>query len=162
MRKTYSGASFSTSGKWIIPLLLGFSKSVVAFGQQPIGIMYTLHITPYLNLGFNNPNPKIKRETKSCDCKGCGYCEELDEQYFSPEQDKLDIALDQAHDFLFNANSDQVFGCYPTFEGEEDNLTTITFLVSDLSVEIPDEFNGYKTKKEVSTQPIAHNHDGSK
>lgn len=60
MKKGYSGASFSTTGFWLIPWILGWSKSVVSFGYQPIGIMFTIHITPFLNIGVNNPKPKRK------------------------------------------------------------------------------------------------------
>ena len=59
MSKSYSGASFSTKGTWLIPYVFGWSKSVVSFGFYQIGVMYTIHITPFFNIGVNNPKHKL-------------------------------------------------------------------------------------------------------
>ena len=59
---------------WIIPFILGLSKSKKVIGDMTIGFMYTLHITPLLNLGFDCTSTK---KTKKC-CKGdeCGCHQE--------------------------------------------------------------------------------------
>lgn len=64
MSKSYSGAEFSTKGNWLIPFVFGWSKSIVLFGSAQIGAMYTIHITPFLNIGVNNPKTKYKYEPK--------------------------------------------------------------------------------------------------
>lgn len=100
MKKGYSGASFSTTGFWLIPWILGWSKSIVSIGHQPIGIMFTIHITPFLNLGVNNPKPKRKPipeisesnlwEQEACNCNGCCGCHEPEE--ITPQQNKNNMS----------------------------------------------------------------------
>ena len=129
-------ANFETKGNWIIPWVLGFSKSTVSFGSHRIGIMYTLHITPFINIGLNNPKPKQKP-----------MIEEVNE--FS----ELDLLLDRISDeYVYSQESDtRITGI--AFN-EDDNK--ITFFVISEDVEIPEEIEGYKTEKIISGENIMY------
>jgi len=148
MKKGYS-ANFKTSGNWLIPFILGWSESIVSVGSQPIGIMFTLHITPYINIGFNNPHPKIK--PTACDCGCMGPCE-CDDDFHNDIPDEIDFpnkeACEMANEFVFNSNKSEVFGAYPVVDEEK---TVFIVLVANMSVIVPDNFAGVPTKKEVTT-----------
>lgn len=48
MKKTYKG-QITTEFRWIIPILLGISKSTII----PNGIVYSLHILMFINIGIS-------------------------------------------------------------------------------------------------------------
>lgn len=157
MTKGYSGASFSTKGNWLIPMILGWSKSVVSMGR-PIGIMFTLHITPYLNIGFNNPRPKykpMKQTTHHCCCN----CHEQD-NYDHYEDNSLpyDTYL-MAEEFVMNSEPEKVFGVVPIFD--ESGKPELHILVASKDVEIPDRFDDIPTVKKVTPRPEAFNKNES-
>lgn len=142
MKKHSYRADFKTEGNWIIPFILGWSKSTVLLGGMPLGIMYTIHITPFFNIGVNNPSPKQDRE---CNCGCCDY-EEIPwriEPKLTEEQQK---AFDEADKYMCSGH-EGVNGFYPeTIENE----LVFVFMVTDLKIEIPAEFNGVRTEKEVT------------
>jgi hypothetical protein len=143
---TYFASGFKTTGNWIIPFILGWSKSTVMMGSRPIGIMFTLHITPYINIGWNNPNPKYK-EHSGCDC-GCCDHDYLNSEQYSPE---VEEAIKQAEAFSDSCDNDKVTGFY--IHDLEDNKIEFVFYVTDLAVEVPEEFNGMKAEKRLDEAP---------
>jgi len=157
MKKSYNGAGFSTTGNWIIPFVLGWSKSTVSMGLQPIGIMYTIHIIPYFNIGVNNPKPKYKPYQSKpvepmskcdcmddCDCGGC--CHDEDNNNGLPDETYI-----KAEDFVFSSDPEKVFAVVPYFD--ESGKPELLILVASEDVEIPDQFDGIPTIKEVTTCP---------
>ena len=164
MKKEHS-ADFKTGGNWIIPGIIGWSKSTVSIFGRAIGIMYTLHLTEYINIGFNNPHPLHKPKNKTeesigmetCDCAVVddeslnGNCESCHVHCACGEKMKrkdtpYDIAYQMAEDFRFNADPTMVFSMYPVYFASG---TYFTFVVSSLDVFVPDEFNRFKTRKVV-------------
>ncbi len=168
MNHSYTASGFKTTGNWIIPFILGWSKSFVMMGDTTIGTMYTIHITPYINIGFNDLNPKSpkRNEHSRCDCGCCDH--DVDFYSDEPLSPEHKTAFMQADKFANDADPTKVFGYYPqndrrlfiddVTETPEDDKETLSFVffVSDLSVEIPENFNGIKTKKEVSSPFIPH------
>ena len=147
----YSGASFKTSGNWIIPFLLGWSKSIVSYGSRPIGLMYTIHITPYINIGVNNPKPKYKPSCNKptpdefendCDC-GCSHCCCDEECITLSKESKI-----AAQKFIDNVDHDKIIGVFPSMD--EDGIRWIVIVVDD-SVEVPTEFDGIPVEKRVES-----------
>ncbi len=55
--KVYNG-TLETKFLWIIPILLGISKSLVIGTKGSRTYLYALHITPWINIGFNKRNKK--------------------------------------------------------------------------------------------------------
>jgi len=52
MRATYNGI-LKTEILMIIPLLLFVSRSTISGKEKPQAYVYALHITPWLEIGFN-------------------------------------------------------------------------------------------------------------
>ena len=150
MTKGYSGASFSTKGNWLIPMVLGWSKSVVSM-NRPIGIMFTLHITPYLNIGFNNPHPKYKPQLveKQSDCGCMGPCE--CDCIACENEEHLYHAHCLASEFVMNSDPEQVFGVFPRLDEHGNPL--LLFFVASEDVNIPEHFNNVPTRKDVKSLP---------
>ena len=148
-KKSYSTASFNTEGIWLIPMILGWSKSTVSMGSHPIGIMYTIHITPFFNIGVNNPKPKYKPLTEQEDFYGGCECDwdcECNCGCFNEEIEK--IAHENILDFISTSDHSKIFGYYS--DEDDDHNRIYIFMVSDENVEIPEDFNGFKTRKEIT------------
>ena len=148
--------SFNKNGFWIIPFILGFSKLTISTGSSTLLIMYKLDITPYLSIGINNPKPifksKVDHNCCGCDCD-CNMFEE-DDWKIMPQE-----TYDKLQDFVVNADPDKIFGAFSSFEGDD---PVCVVMVSDDSVEIPDDFDGFKTIKKVTTHIVAQENNEPK
>lgn len=166
--KIVNKANFETTGSWIIPMILGWSKSKVILYSKPIGIMFTIHITPFFNIGINNPKPKTKpvkqKIGRDCECEECGCYGDDFEKWLTSEMEQninkqrqnynpFVIALSDFENFVLDSNPWQVLTAYPT---TKDGITTFLFIVSGLDVFIPEDFNGYRTQKFVGSPKLTY------
>jgi hypothetical protein len=137
---------FSTKGFWIIPFILGWSKSVVSSFGRSMGLMFTLHITPYFYIGISNPHPcQPSIDDEDYHHCSCGCCDE--DMELSPEMENEIVALEKADEFV-RENSEK--GVIDVFQIYDEELSlVILFTVNDESVEIPEEFEGFKTLKGI-------------
>lgn len=60
MSKYEAEGSVKTTFYGIIPMLLVFSKTEMS-GKKGMGIVYTLHITPFMGISFIIPSFLLKR-----------------------------------------------------------------------------------------------------
>lgn len=132
MNYTYN-ASFNTTGKWLIPYVLGWSKSkVILNGYTTIGIMYTLHITPFLNIGVNDIKPKNKTNKEPCHgCTNCSCC----------ETDNVNNASDDLHGFLLQNTPNADFKITIVYNEYNEPALFVTSPIPLIGV--PDNFNGF-------------------
>lgn len=137
-KRGYSNANFRTTGGWLIPWLIGYSKSVVSFGSFDIGIMYTLHITPYFNVGFTNPKPKNKPKSDQIETLDFDTPENVEEISVIDE-----LLMSLHEDFIYSPDSDPRIISI-SFNNDEQ---CFIFHVTSVEVELPENIEEFPVVK---------------